>query len=122
MEKECEPGRLDESQDHGHVPCPLGDHLATRLPFLLQRLQFWDHNGEQLHDDRRRDVGNDPQGEHRELFEGATREQVEQTVDSTRLLLGLEQSNSVQVDAWHRNGGAKAVDTEHGEREEDLRP
>src|SRR5690606_22977062 len=66
VEQIGEGGRLDQRQDHRHVPGPLGDDLPARLPFVLERLQLGYHHGEQLHDDRGGDVGHDPQGEHGE--------------------------------------------------------
>src|SRR5690606_543542 len=117
-----EAGRLDEREDDRQVPGPLGDHLPARLTLFLERLETRDDHGEQLHDDRRGDVGDDSQREHRELLQGATREQVEQTVDATGRLKALPQPHGLEVDARDRDGGAEAVHGEHGKREQDLGP
>src|SRR5690606_15350976 len=117
-----EGGRLDQRQDHRHVPGPLGDDLPARLPFVLERLQLGYHHGEQLHDDRGGDVGHDPQGEHGELLEGSPGEQIQEAIDPTRLLLGLEELDRLVVDTGDRDRCAEPVDSEHRQREEDLPP
>ncbi len=122
MEQEGERRRLDEGQRHRHVAGPLGDHLAPRLALVLEGLESGDDDRQQLHDDRGRDVGQDPQCEDRELLQGSTREEVEEAVDAARLLLGLEQFHRLEVDAGNRDGGPQAVDAEHGQREDDLPP
>jgi hypothetical protein len=49
-------------------------------PFLLQVLEPRDHDGQQLHDDARRDVRHDAQREDRQLQQRSAAEQVDQAV------------------------------------------
>ena len=71
-----------ERQRDGEVTRPLRDLLLPGLAFVLPFLELRDHDPEQLHDDRRRDVRHDPEEEHRDVGERAAGEQVEEPDDA----------------------------------------
>ena len=71
------PG-LEHRQHHGQVARVLVEDLAAGLAFLLQRLERRHHRGQELDDDRGRDVGHDVEREDRHALDGAAREHVEQ--------------------------------------------
>ena len=52
--------RLENREDDGQVASPLRDLAAAQFAFLLQLFQGGDHHGEQLQNDRRRNVRHDP--------------------------------------------------------------
>ena len=72
----------------GEVAGPLRDLLLPDLAFLLPLLELRDHDAEQLHDDRRRDVRHDPEEEDRDVGDRAAGEQVEEA-DDAAVVLGL---------------------------------
>jgi hypothetical protein len=109
---------LEEGEDDGAVAGVLGDLLVALLALLLQGLDRGDHHREQLHDDRRADVGHDAQREDRELLECTSGEDVEERERSTREPReGV--ADDVGIDARRRYLGTHAVDREHPEGEED---
>ena len=75
-----------ERERDGEVARPLRDLLLPGLAFVLPFLELRDHDAEQLHDDRRRDVRHDPEEEHRDRRERAAREHVEQSERAARVL------------------------------------
>ena len=62
----------------GHVARPLRDLAAAELAFLLQLGQRLIDDGEQLEDDRRRDVRHDAEREDRQLAQVAAGEEIDQ--------------------------------------------
>ena len=72
---------LGEGQPDGEVARVLGDLLLADLALFLQFLQRGHDHGQQLQDDRGRDVGHDPQREEREPREAAAGEEVEEAED-----------------------------------------
>src|SRR4029450_1373010 len=78
LHHEHQSGALHERQRDREGPGPLRDLLLAGLAFLLPLLELGDHDAEQLHDDRRRDVRHDPEREHGAARESATREPVEE--------------------------------------------
>jgi hypothetical protein len=72
----------------------------------------------QLHDDGRRDVGHDAQGEHRETRKGASREHVEQVQDAA--LLALEQLLQLRrVNARHRDVRTHTINHEREQQKDE---
>src|ERR1700747_1657579 len=63
VEQRAGPGQLDvagglqDRQAHGEVPGVLGDLRLAGLALVLEGLKARDHDGEQLQDDARGDVG-----------------------------------------------------------------
>jgi hypothetical protein len=89
FQRQGDAQRLEQRQTQRAVTRVLGDLAAAGFAFLLQLLERGHHVGQQLHDDRRRDVRHDPQREHREARQRTTREHVEQAQDAA--LLALEE-------------------------------
>ena len=54
---------LKEREADGRITGPLRDPLLTFAALFFEALQSWNHNGEQLKNDRCTDVGHDAQGE-----------------------------------------------------------
>ena len=109
---------LHRGQADRAVAGVLVDLLSPGLAFLLQLLQRRRDGGEQLHDNRRRDVGHDRQREDRHAPQRAAGEHVEHAEHALRLLL----EDAVQgdrIDPRHRDVGAQAVDHQRGQREPD---
>ena len=69
---------LHDAEEDGDVAGPLGDLAAAEFAFLLQLRERLVDDGEQLEDDRRRDVRHDAEGEDGELAEVAAGEEVDQ--------------------------------------------
>ena len=69
--------RLQQGDTERHVARDLRDLALARLAFLGPRFDLRNDTLQQLHDDRGRDVGHDPEREHRELLERAAREETE---------------------------------------------
>ena len=122
MQGEHEAGRLHERQSDREVAGPLGDLLLADLPFVLPLLELRDHDPEQLHDDRRRDVRHDPEEEDRHVRDRAPGEQVEEPDDPRVLGLLLQVLDRVEVDERDRQVGADPVQPDDRQREEDLVP
>jgi hypothetical protein len=111
--------RLRGGEDDGQVSRVLVDLGVPGLALLLELLQPGDDDGQELQDDRRRDVRHDPEGEDRELRERAAREQVEETEHGPALSAEVA-LDRLRVDAGRRDPGAEAVDGEDDRREEDA--
>ena len=121
VEQECEAGRLEKGDADGEVARPLGDLALAHRTLLLPLLDAGDHHTEDLHDDRGRDVGHDPQREDGELGERAAREQLHEPEDPTRRVgLVPHQLHGVGIDVGRGDEGAQAVYAEDEQREEDL--
>src|SRR5262249_43996350 len=120
VQREHEAGRLHDRQGDGEVTGPLRDLLLTALAFVLPLLQLRDHDAEQLHDDRRRDVRHDPEEEDRHVRDRAAREQVEEADDAGVLRLVLKVLDRGEVDERDREVGADPVDAHDDQREQDL--
>ena len=123
VEQERQAGGLQQRDGHRQVAGPLGDLALPHRAHLLPLLQLRDHHGEDLHDDRRRDVRHDPEGEDGELGERAAGEQLEEAHHATAALgLALQLLDGVEVDARRRHVGAHPVQGDDEQREEDLPP
>ena len=108
VEQEGEAGRLHERDGDGEVAGPLGDLALPDRALLLPLLELGDHHREDLHDDRRRDVRHDPEGEDRELGERAAGEQLEEPEHAAAVSAWpFSSSTRVEVDARHRDVGAR---------------
>ena len=99
---EDEAGGLDDGEADGHVARPLRDLLLTDLAFLLPLLELRDHDLQQLHDDRRRDVRHDPEEEDRDVGDRAAGEQVEEADHAAVVGLVLQLLDLTEVDVRHR--------------------
>ena len=109
VEQEGQAGGLQQRDGDREVAGPLRDLALARPRPLLPLLQLRDHHGEDLHDDRRRDVRHDPEGEDGELGERAAGEQLEEAEHAAAALgLALQLLDGVEVDARRRDVGARS--------------
>ncbi|CAD5267188.1 conserved hypothetical protein [Bosea sp. EC-HK365B] len=111
------PG-LEQRQHQRQIARVLVEDLAARLAFLLQRLEGRDDAGEQLDDDRGRDVRHDRQREDREPADRTAGEHVEQA-EHTRLGLLEQVRDCIRIHAGQRDIGAEPVDDQRPQREPD---
>src|SRR6185436_631001 len=95
----------------------LRDLAAARLAFLAQRVELRADRSHQLHDDRRRDVRHDAEGEDREAPQRAAREHVEHAEHAALVVLE-EAGEHVRVDARHRDVRTNAEHDECPEQEQ----
>ena len=120
MEQEDEARRLQERNGDREVTGPLRGLPLPDGSLFLPLLELRDHDREDLHDDRRRDVGHDAQREERELRECLTAEQCQEGEDATLLGLLLDRVDRVLIDAGRREVRTQPIDRQHEDREQDL--
>ena len=120
LEQEDVADRLHRRETDGEPARVLGDLLLPLLPSFGQSLELGDDHGEQLHDDRCRDVRHDAEREEGHARQRAAREQVKETDDPGAPLLE-ELAEGLEVDAGYRHVRAEAIDRHHRRREEELR-
>ncbi len=87
LKADSDTERLHRAQNHGQIARPLGNLLAAQFAFFLQFGQRLIHHGQQLQNDRRRDVRHDAQGEDRQSAQVAAGEQVDETEQGSAVLL-----------------------------------
>ena len=118
----CRPpamvGGLNDGEDDRQVARPLGDLAPAQLAFLLQLFQRRNDHGQQLQNDRRRDVRHDAQGENGQLADVAAGEHVEEAEDGA-LLRAEEFLPALDVDARRGDLAAQPVHGQHAQREQD---
>jgi len=86
----------------------------------LEKLKEEGEVGQQLQDDRGRDVRHDPEREQGDAREPAAREQVEEAEDVGPGVVVLELLERLRGDARHRDVGAEPVEREEHCREQQL--
>src|ERR1039457_6650501 len=107
--------RLQDGEDDRQVAGPLGDLAPAQFAFLLQLFESGDHHGQQLQDDRRRDVRHDAQSEDRQPANIPTGKQVEEAEDRSRL--GVEELLPLlNVDARRGDVTAQTVHRQQPQR------
>src|SRR5665809_13924 len=111
---------MKDGEDHRQITCPLRDLLGSGLALLAPGLEPRDHDSEKLHDDRRGDVGHDPQREHRHLSQGPTREQVDEPERATSGCLSGDLLSGLDVDTGCWDMRPKSVDADDEQREQNL--
>ena len=117
LQSGSDPERLHDRKNHRQVPRPLRDLAPPQLAFLLELLQGGHHHGQQLQNDRRRDVGHDAQGEDGQPPEHAAAEQVDEPEQSA-LVLAEELVQLVRVDPRRGDVPAQTVDRQQPKREQ----
>ncbi len=110
---------LQRGEKHRAVAGILVDLPAALLAFLLQLLEMRRDGGEQLDDDRRRDIRHDVEREDRHAPDRAAREHVEHA-ENAGLVLPEHVGKRLRVDAGDRDIGAEPVDQQRAEREPDA--
>ena len=100
---------LKHRQKHCAVTGVLVQLLAALIAFFLQLFKLRHHRRQQLHDDRRRDIGHDPQRKNAHPADRTTGEHVQNAADArARIFHELAQLGA--INAGNRNVGAKTVD------------
>jgi hypothetical protein len=117
LEEERVAGRLRSRQRDGEVAGVLRDLRVACLSLFLQSLERRNDDGEDLEDDRRRDVRHDPQREEREARERRAREEVQQA-EYAVTAAAEELAQRVLIDSRRRHERAEPVDGEHTGGEE----
>ena len=110
---------LEQGQRDGAIAGVLVKLLAALFAFFAKLHPGAVHRAQKLHDDRGRDIGHDPQREDAHPLDGTAGEQVQHPADPlTRLFHELAQGFA--VDAGDRDIGAKPVDHQQANGEEDA--
>src|SRR5207253_3926875 len=111
--------RLNDRQGDGAVARVLIDLAAAHFAFLRQFLEVRPHDGEELQDDRRRNVRHDAEGEDGEAAKSAAGEEIEKSEDAA-LQRFEEFLQRDRIDAWRRDVRAESIDGEQAERVHDA--
>ena len=120
VEEKDQAGALHDSERHGEVTGCLGQLALADRALLAPLLELRDHRLEKLDDDRRRDVGHDPEAEDGGSGEGATREQVEEAQGAAGPLSSGDLLDLVEVDPGYDDVRAEQVDADDEQGEQDL--
>src|SRR5262249_3340928 len=107
----------DDRESDRAVAGVLVDLAAAHLAFLRELLEERPDDGEELQDDRRRDVRHDAEGEDRETAQRAAGEEVEEAEHAAAHRFE-ELRERDGIDARRRNVRAEAIHREQREREE----
>ncbi len=105
---------LRDTERHGQITRPLRDLAAAEFAFFLQLFECGNNDGQQLQDDRRRDVRHDSQRKDRQPADIAAGEKIEEP-ENGAVLAGEEVLPAVDVDSRSRNETAKPVNSQHRE-------
>ena len=111
--------RLDRSQDHGQIASPLGNLLTAEFAFFLQLGERLVDHGQQLQDDRRRDVGHDAQSKNRQTAELPAGEQVHEAQQTAFVLLE-KLLQLVRIHTRRGNVSAQAVHRQQPKRKQNA--
>ena len=103
-------GGLQQRQRHREVAGVLRHLRLAGLAFLLQLLELRDHHGEQLHDNRGRNVRHDADGEDGKLKQRATGEQSDDGEHRRLVALGDFLQAGVNQPVIHARSGDLAAD------------
>src|SRR5579871_1151136 len=109
--------RLDRAQNHSDIAGPHRNLLAAHLAFFLQLGERFVHHGQQLQNNRCRDVRHDAEGEDGHAAEIAAREQIDKSEERSRIVL----ERIFQFEEVHARGGqvaAQPVDRQQRQREQ----
>ena len=102
LQHERDRGALDDTEPNRQVARPLRDLAPPQLALFLKLFERRDDDGQQLQDDRRRDVGHDAQREDRELAELPPGEKIHEAKGCTlRLLEQPLQLFGVNTGSWN---------------------
>ena len=100
--------------------------LLPAAIFARQAAQLRNHRRQQLHHDRRADVGHDAERKDRAVLQRAAAEQIEERGDTAALLFGERSAKPFLqnglVDARRRDRGAETDDDDDRERKQNPPP
>ena len=122
MEQEGEAGGLDHRDGNSQVSGPLRYLALTHCALLLPLFDLGYDHTEDLHDDRRGDVGHYPQREDRELGERAAREELHVGQDSALVGTVSQRLDCFDVDTGCGDERPQAIERDHRQGEENLHP
>ncbi len=108
---------MDKTEDHRPVTGVLRDLSPARLSLFGKLLQVGDGHGQELEDDRRTDVGHDPQGKDRKIAQGAARKHVKESQERPLGLLE-EGRQGCRIDPRRRYMGADPVNRQEEKSKE----
>src|SRR5439155_24239327 len=117
LEPDGDEHRLEGGEPDRPVAGVLGDLLPPRLPLLGQPLEGRNDHGEELEDDRRRDVRHDAEGKDRQAPEVPAREEVDEPQQRV-LHLVEELREGDRVHAGRRHVRPQPIGGEEPERHE----
>ena len=113
--------RLHRAQNDRDVARPLRDLLAPEFAFLLQLGQRLIHHGQQLQNDRCRNVRHDSQGKNRHAAQLAAGEQIDKSQQrSARAALREETFQLGGIDSRRRKVAAQPVHEQHRQGKQDA--
>ena len=87
LQRKGDSHALQDGKNQREIARPLGDLAPAQVAFFLQARQRFPNHGEQLQDNRCRDVRHDAQGKNRQPAQVAAAEQVIEAQQSAALLL-----------------------------------
>ena len=112
---------LEGCQDNRAVTGPLVHLFATLIALFLHLLQRWHHRGQQLNDDRGRNIGHDPQREDAHALNCAAGEHRQHAADALACVIHkVAQRGSVNT--WNRHIGAQTIDHQQADGEKNTAP
>ena len=118
-------GGLQDGEADSHVARVLRERRLTRLPVFVELLELGNHDAEELHDNRRRNVRHHAEREDGHLQQRPAGEQVhhaEHAATGTVQSLFGTRSDVRVVEAGGRHEHAEAVDSEHSKDKQQLVP
>ena len=118
---DSDTGGLNGAQNNRQIP-GIGRDLATsQFTFLRKLFEVRPDDGQQLQDDRCRDVWHDPERENRQSTEISTRKQIKESEQRIRILRKeIRQRVGIDTGCW--NVCANTVHTQQPEHEQDALP
>ena len=114
-------GALQDGQRHRQITGVLRDLRRTGLALLLEGFQTRDHHGQQLQNDRCRDIRHYSQSKNRQSPEGTAGEQVDEPEERSGILPD-ELLESERIDSGRGNVCTETVDRQQSEREQHAGP
>src|SRR5262249_14143038 len=121
LECDGDTRRLHRAKHHGEVTGVRRDFAASKFPFFGKFFQIRPNNGQQLQNDRCRNVRHDAERKDSQSPEISTGEEIKESEKRSRRLTE-EVRKCHRVDAWCRDMCAYAIDTKKGKHEEDALP
>src|SRR5262249_29315780 len=110
---------LQRGKNHRAVARVLVDLAPSLLAFLLQLLEMWRDRGQELNNDRCRDVRHDVERKDRHAPDRTARERIEHAEDAGLIPL-KHLGERLRIDAGNWDVGAEPVDQQRAEREPDA--
>src|SRR5215472_1943364 len=110
---------LQRGKNHRAVARVLVDLAPSLLAFLLQLLEMWRDRGQELNNDRCRDIRHDVERKDRHAPDRTARERIEHAEDAGLIPL-KHLGERLRIDAGNWDVGAEPVDQQRAEREPDA--